>query len=530
MPILTNQVMSLAASRPVYFFNKVGVDFLPVAELRRCLREMAYDLDRDDDRQGALYRSMFALISEIQVSPLNFDEQFCAKVEALFDGGVADEITWGRGVSERFARAKSIAYDLVGELNPLVIELIKSMRASVCSGHSFAVSCASRDRDIIRHIMEEAGLPAAPIVTSDADFSLLPVVDTMFRLGPLLSWGRGVAPAAILSAPRFCTLAQFVWAGTSDDSDFGDDPLNEFERGNDRLFSQVVTWEFKRHAVIVEWGKPILHPSSTVVHAPENDFEVFRRERGDLRAAVMIRIDNRLGVLWPPSSSVVSYTPGHGLDEQPVVMQAAGGLRPGQYLAYVKQVGDEECHSNQVTEERSTQWKSALSAALTCDADALKRRLELAGVRISSLAQRMRYWAEPPSTVIHAPQSEEHFRVLCNELGLNSTPAGGRIRDFWQLAWDDIRLSRGEAISAGVDRNEAFDRHLLLVLGQRLRESPQLQINGERVSLELPSIRDGEVMKLDLYQVQALEDGFRAPIAALKTIREIDYFQTQWHQ
>ena len=208
MPILTNQVMSLAASRPVYFFNKVGVDFLPVAELRRCLREMAYDLDRDDDRQGALYRSMFALISEIQVSPLNFDEQFCAKVEALFDGGVADEITWGRGVSERFARAKSIAYDLVGELNPLVIELIKSMRASVCSGHSFAVSCASRDRDIIRHIMEEAGLPAAPIVTSDADFSLLPVVDTMFRLGPLLSWGRGVAPAAILSAPRFCTLAQ----------------------------------------------------------------------------------------------------------------------------------------------------------------------------------------------------------------------------------------------------------------------------------------------------------------------------------
>jgi hypothetical protein len=68
------------------------------------------------------------------------------------------------------------------------------------------------------------------------------------------------------------------------------------------------------------------------------------------------------------------------------------------------------------------------------------------------------------------------------------------------------------------------------VLGQRLRESPQFQINGERVSLELPSIKDGEVMKLDLYQVQALVDGFRAPIAALKTIREIDYFQTQWHQ
>jgi len=529
MPVLTNQVMSLAASRPAYMFNKIGINFLPVAELRRCLREMAYNLDRDDERQGALYRAMFSLISEIQVSPINFDEQFCIKVDGIFDGRDADEVTWGREIAERFTRAKSIAYDLVGELNPMVIELIKGMRASASSRRSFAISCASRDRDIIKHIMEEARVPEAPIVTSDADFSQLPVVDTMFRLGPLLSWGRGVAPTAILSAPRFSTLTQFFWAGTSDDSDFGDDPLNEFARGNDRLISQVVTWEMRHHEEFIAWEKPILQPSSIVVNAPERDFEVFRRERGDLRAAVMIRIDDRLGVLWPPASTVISYDPSRAMDDQPVVMQAAGGLRPGQYLAYVKEVGDEGVHSNQVTEERSSLWKSALSDALHADSDALKRRLELAGVRISSLAQRARYWAEAPSTVIHAPQSEDHFRILCDVLGVNSRSAGGGSRDFWRLAWDDIRLSRGEAISAGVDRNDAFDRHLSLVLDQWLRENPPIQIHGERIVLELPSIREGEVMKVELYQVQALEDGFRAPITALKSIREVDYFRTQWH-
>ena len=521
--------MSLAAGRPVYLFNKVGVDFLPVAELRRCLREMAYNLDRDDERQGALYRAIFALASEIQVSPLNFDEQFCIKFDGMFDGGVADEATWGRGISERFSVAKSIAYDLMGELNPLVVELIKGMRASASSSRSFAVSCASRDRDVVKHIMQEAGVTEAPIVCSDADFSLLPIVDTMFRLGPLLSWGRGVAPAAILSAPRFGTLTQFVWAGTSDEPGFGDDPLNEFERTSARLFSQVVNWEIRSSTEIVAWEKPILQPVSSMGHVPDNDFEVFRRDRGELRAAVMIRIDSRLGVLLPPASTVVSYDPGRGKDDQPVVMQAAGGLKPGQYLAYVKQVGEGDAHSNNVTEERSTHWKSALSAAIASDPEALKQRLESAGIRISSLAQRMRYWAEAPSTVIHAPQSEEHFRILCDVLGLSLMPDGGRFQEFWRLAWDDIRLSRGEAISAGVDRNEAFDRHLLLVLEQRLKEIPPFQINGERVVLELPSIREGEVMKVELYQVQSLEEGFRAPITALKSIREVDYFRTLWH-
>gem|GEM_PF-3958333 len=521
--------MSLAASHHVHSFNKVGISFLPVSELRRCLREMAYNLDRDDERQGALYRAMFNLISEIQVSPLNFDEQFCAKVEGLFEGGVADEVTWGRAISERFTRAKSIAYDLMGELNPMVIEIINSMRTSASSGRSFVVSCASRDRDVIKHIMEEAGVPLAPIVTSDADFSQLPIVDTMFRLGPLLLWGRGFAPSAILSAPRYSTLTQFFWTGTSDDADFGNDPLNEFERSKDLLTSQVVKWEIIRREEVVAWEKPIIKPSTSVVYAPEHDFDVFRRERGDLRAAVMIQIDNRLGVLWSPSSTVISYDPSCSLDDQSVIMQAAGGLRSGQYLAYIKEVDNGDGYSNQVTVERSSLWKSALSEALAADSDSLRQRLEFAGVRITSLAQRMRYWAEAPSTVIHAPQSEEHFKILCEVLDINSRLTSVDFDDFCRLAWNDIRRSRGEAISAGVDRNDAFDRHLLIMLEQRLRQNPPIQICGNRVVLELPSIQEGEIIKVELYQVQALEEGFRVPTTALKSIGEIDYFRSLWH-
>lgn len=533
MSVFTNPVMALATKQAVYSLNKIGVGFEPVIELRRCLREMAFGLDRDDERQGTLYRSMFSLISELQTSPVNFDQQFGTKIENLFDAGVADRAIWGKDIANNYFRAKSIAFDLMGELNPLVVELVKAVRLAQLNGQTFAVSCSRRDRQLFSHIMAESGLALSEsdFVSSDSDFSQMPIVDILFRLGPLLSWGRGVAPTAILSAPKFCFVNQYIWAGTADDADFGDDALTEFVRSANRLVSPVATWEVNAVEIRAPWTKPIPQPVDIIGNVPSQDFAVFNRESGDLRSAKLICIDERLGMLWPPASSIVSYDPRTPADAQPVVLKAAGELERGQFVAYVKQIGQVDEHSNTVTEERSSLWKSALSAALVSDSDSLKRRLADNGLGLVSLGQQLRYWTEPPSTVIHAPQSEDHFYVLCFTLGSLEPIYDSKMssRDFWKLAWDDIRLSRGEAISAGVDRNEEFDKHLLIMLEQKLAEKPLDTISGGRIVLELPSLKEGETMKVELYLVQELEDGFRAPASVLKSIREIDYFRTQWH-
>ena len=45
------------------------------------------------------------------------------------------------------------------------------------------------------------------------------------KVGPLRARGWRSAPDAIVTAPRFRTLAQLVWSGSIDDSDFGYDPV-----------------------------------------------------------------------------------------------------------------------------------------------------------------------------------------------------------------------------------------------------------------------------------------------------------------
>jgi len=49
--------------------------------------------------------------------------------------------------------------------------------------------------------------------------------EVLIKMGPLRSKGWGSAPDAIVSAPRFGTLVQIVWAGCADEDDFGYDPV-----------------------------------------------------------------------------------------------------------------------------------------------------------------------------------------------------------------------------------------------------------------------------------------------------------------
>src|SRR5262249_42711522 len=49
--------------------------------------------------------------------------------------------------------------------------------------------------------------------------------DLLIKMGPLRTYGWGSVPDALLTAPRFGTLAQFVWSGSRDDSNFGYDPI-----------------------------------------------------------------------------------------------------------------------------------------------------------------------------------------------------------------------------------------------------------------------------------------------------------------
>jgi hypothetical protein len=217
--------------------------------------------------------------------------------------------------------------------------------------------------------------------------------------------------------------------------------------------------------------------------------------------------------------------------DERVFFAPASSVSPDEFIAVVKNLSGGPSHSTDTGFERSQRWKSVLRSNLACDADALKQRLEKAGLALASIGQQLRHWASDPTSVIHAPQRQEHFQILCSVMGLDGkdeTEKSGR-QDFWRLAWDDIRISRGEAISAGFERTDIFYSHVLSGLGRSADEICRaLEKNTHHRFLVAQSDGWPEIA-VDIYRVIGAEDGLLAPQKEFFKILELDYIQ-QWLQ
>lgn len=528
-----SDLMAFIDGRRSFTIHRTEIAFPPIIELRRSLRSIAVCLNKDEDEgQGRLFREMFGIISALQSSPVVFDEKFYETITRLFPQHVDVKNVWGPEVFDNLNRAKLLAYDLVGESNPLAHELLLKARDARRRGMRFKISAASRDRELILHMLLKDGLilEESDIICTGSQYAKSGCFDQLLRYGPLLTWGRGGAPSAILSGPKFAHMEQVAWEGNTDDSDFGDDALVKFQKTSEILESPVASWRIQSRKINVVWEKKLPVEVSTQNNVPDNDFEVFRREDGQMRNSRLIRIDDSYGMIFPPSARVTVINPNSDRDERAFFATAAS-VSTGEFIAVVKAVNDASSHSTEIGYARAQEWKSELRKNLALDSNAFNKKLEQAGVVLASLAQQVRHWALDPTTVIHAPQRQEHFQSLCSVLGLSGNVKSdkGDYREFWRLAWDDIRVSRGEAISAGFERTDLFYSHVLSGLRKSVDEICSELSSTSRHRFQLARSDGWPDVTVDIYSVAGTEDGLMAPSKEFFKILEIDYIQ-QWLQ
>ena len=133
--------------------------------------------------------------------------------------------------------------------------------------------------------------------------------------------------------------------------------------------------------------------------------------------------------------------------------------------------------------------------------------------------------------MIHAPQRQEHFQALCSVMGLTGKVKSDKSgsQDFWRLAWDDIRISRGEAISAGFERTDIFYTHVLAGLRKSEDEIYSELSHASHHRFQLAQSDGWPDIEVDIYSVAGTEDGLMAPQKEFSKILELDYIQ-QWLQ
>jgi hypothetical protein len=376
-------------------------------------------------------------------------------------------------------------------------------------------------------------LPSDCFLHSVKDYRESAPFDVLIKVGPLRSKGWGAAPDAILTAPRFATLIQIVWAGCADEDDFGYDPVAQITTS---AIPATTNGSAAGSASAERWRRNVVQVGDSLA-ADESDIEVdelklFREMTrvGEMRRATLVQIDDQDGILYPPHSQVPSFDSALA-SEDPIAYRLPGETLSEAMFIIWPLLGAADLGGTHSGEGHYSRiWKEKLRDKFEYTPNDLLRRLREGGLELRHLRSCVRQWCRPASTVIHAPQQRRHFEILIKVLGVDHEPGASGARtlrhEWWEYAWSEIGHARGEAIQSGMQEHEIVDEQLFMILRDLLPEI-RLKAGTQNVfEIQIPQDKplEGGVR---FYKALSIEEGFVVPDNLLKVISDLDTIE-QW--
>lgn len=534
MPVPTSHLFDFLDAHTSCSIERHEISSNVFSALRRSVRSIVIAFrDSDDLEAQDITFSLRTVMSEWLTVPVVFNGAMLAALQSMGDE-CSVERRWGRDIRLAYEDAVKNARLIQGSENPLRAAVAERIRDLTESGRQFRIYCHSQARVHFDNLSSAAGmaLPSGVFVHSVSQYRNVEPFDMLIKVGPLRSRGWGSAPDALLTAPRFDTLLQFVWTGCSDEAGFGYDPASTTVPGTDNAPRAAGAGEASSPALRIGWATTQFRSKAEYTDGPEpiidaDDFELFSRlpPSGEQRRATLVQIGPDHGILYPPHSKVLSF------DSAAAVEYRLPGetLTEGMFLA-IPILDDASLQGVQVEEGHfSRTWKAKLAVEFTSDPDSLIHRLRSNGLDLLVLRSRIEHWCKPATTVIHAPQQMRHFEILIGVLGIdfnNAAQPGARRAPWWKYAWDEVRRARGQAIHSGFQEQQVEDEKLLTIL--RAIE-PQLRAEAATQAMFEQKIPSGFPLQghIRFYKIAVVEDGFLAPSGDLRTIHELSTIN-QW--
>lgn len=479
--------------------------------LRHSLRSAIGLLDLSDDPSAIeLAQDLRGVLSEWLTAPVSFEQFLADQLETVAGTPVTVRTRWGVQIGDFYAAAIDAALELIGTSNPLRDELERRVRAATAAGDDIRIYChRSTASHYSSFASQEIFLHSAAWYRRSVPFS------TLFKVGPLRTRGWSSVPDAVISAPRFETLVQLVWAGSADEQDFGLNPV--------RTLTSLGTQGARVNQIPVEVTTTVFADTTDNSETEiVDELDVFsHRVVGDARKAVLVQIAGGQGILFAPFSHVLSFDPSDSAT--PFAQRLVEDeLREGMFLVrHIGTAAGGEVHAEHG--ELSRVWKATLEEEYRKDPSDLCARLREAGIKLERLDAAIRHWCREPTTVIHAPQQRAHFDILIAVLKIE-----GANKRWAARAWNEIGASRGVAIVAGVEEREQSDQLLLDALSRLRNEVSQAAASDAHFSIALPE--DGAIFGPVLFdKVLLVESGYKAPDGELRLVHDLKVIE-QWRE
>ncbi len=538
MPATTSQIFDFLAGLPEFFTERIEIASPAFSMLRRGLRTMIVRLREEESGHEAneIAQRMRDYLSEWLTVPVTYDGHILEAVKVLGDPALVER-RWGADVRMAYDLACRGAQAVQLEENPVRVELRRVIRDLRSRNRTFKIYSHHRARPYFTSLfLDPADLPLldSDFLGSVREYREAGTFDTLVKMGPLRAWGWGSAPDAIVTAPRFQNLVQLVWSGMADDPGFGYDPVSspvevQEPSSNSRSVPSGVLGHCiaLRPAVVRRLGNSDFDAPDAALD--EDEFKLFQQgvenRPGEKRRATLAVVGPQYGILYTPNSQILSFDPMAATTDSKIQLRVLGETLVEGMFVVMPVIGDVNLGADPTNEGKLSRiWKQRLREELQINREALCRILRNKGLNLQHLPGRVENWAEPATTVIHAPQQRKHFQILIDAIAIEAHPVGGV--DWWQLAWNEIRHSRGEAIQDGMHEHEIVEEQLIEFLRTMLP-----RINGEatgKTSFGFPlPTESGLRGNVLFFKVVSIDDGFVVPGTELKMIHELNTIE-QW--
>ena len=480
--------------------------------LRRDLRMMIKYLRALDNPPASVASdALQCTLFEVLTTPVPFDD-LVNNLKII--GEPADAATrWGNEFKKLYASALEFASLLVGNGNPMRDAIAKEITDLVQHKKRIKIYCYKNAPHYFKSLSDL--LDESHFITSNAGYARSESFDVLIKVGSLRSRGWGRCPDALLTAPRFETIINFVWSGLRDEPGFGLDPvlstliIDDQSKGNFYLSLGGISWR----QIYSRIGDTISEEQKDELALIDgNEFEQLNTfDAPKLRRAALVQVNETEGILVTAREELLFFSPERESHDQILLCPLVEIDTSDETFLIIPDIDDIDWSKPHARAGKYSQiWKACLSKEIKNDHTGFCNCLRDKGVNLLCLYHRLLEWEKPPDTVIPAPKKREHFRILIDLLNIDFEirPLGQRL-PWWMYAWNEISHSKGEAISEGRYGHQLEDE---IILEQLHLLTNDIKIHSEtknRFSIPIPTTSN-LVGQFSFYRIITVENGLLA--------------------
>ena len=310
--------------------------------LRGSLRKIIFRLRESDDSDAITTSDQLrVLLSEWLTVPIQFDNTLLDSIKDVLGTPGSVQNRWGSDIGSLYSTAIHAAERIPQYGNHARVVLEGVIREIVNTGESLKIYCHRGSRQHFESIFEgsESNVQTEDMfLHSVRDYRQSITFGVLVKFGPLRTRGGGRRPDSLISAPRYRKLVQVVWAGCSDDPEFGYDPAGHQNhlQPTDHTTGQATA---KSSGDQIKWIKQYtshLDKSDSIVEEYDevDELELFKtiNEQREKRSAILLVFGEEYGMLYPPHSRVLSFDPGERVSQSIDLRMPAESLREGMFV------------------------------------------------------------------------------------------------------------------------------------------------------------------------------------------------------